>query len=888
MHISRTYSTKATKRRALSIDGDVGEASGSSSKPSLYTQSSRKKQRIEVEVVSTISESDNSDEDSLSIFEKPASTLVRSPTLPNFLGLRSKPSISEKGPASNVTNLKSTNGLPQSKRQSSSKMTARMSPRKQRTNTNDASTSNGSGSPTKLTAKMLGRSHTEPSVGLSTTRKEGTTSSIFPSTSRKPISPSKSLPSSLFEAEVEEPSSSALSARAQPRPPPVTHARTYGGASRSYLVALPTPDSMQADEDDTPRESYSRLRERWGIDRSEEDIEPPPQDTPSTSQPGTPSKRKGKAKTTNANLRPAPLPYGMMNDLRSITELRSKGESRRFLDEVGYLFEGLEPDGPIGLRRASAIEIVTKLCEEQFARKAKAADFLPKTWDVLHAATDGRTDRVLDLTLVTFVALVARDPSSLEDLVVSSSSGSRIGDVLFEYLGVYPPSKDGLCYTTSKLTPAELKRQGISMNELNQLKALHKLISSQSSIFDLDIDVSTKLLLSHSMAALSPSHISSNHLPRLLATLKDSLKYFDERLEAYCSGLSLSSPTDPSNILPSQLLHTQNCLSLLESYSLDNWSKDADKVPEVISPQRYNWLPEGLLSLSIVCEIIQRHPDARFEDITQLAITCSEVVSRVMMSLTHDDPEWCRSLLELDAGPLHLMRTIVRMHAQNRPTSKASPLKREDTPSLDEPATNEPSTDSQASDRLCLALALLTNLVQGYDGVKDVFGFLYLEPDCKLKRSCVRSCSCPNSVSSLNILSNLYVDYLKPESSSRSLGTEYLSGHLSILLGMLMQRSKDNQTRILALLPGSTDRNKLAGLIEISTDFTAFYKALMVKLQEAGDISEGVGYRGDQETNGESASPATPVARRTREAGEKIDSTVKEIIAFLETLKQQV
>jgi Wings apart-like protein regulation of heterochromatin len=29
----------------------------------------------------------------------------------------------------------------------------------------------------------------------------------------------------------------------------------------------------------------------------------------------------------------------------SITELRSKGESRRFLDEVGYLFEGLEVPG---------------------------------------------------------------------------------------------------------------------------------------------------------------------------------------------------------------------------------------------------------------------------------------------------------------------------------------------------------------------------------------------------------------------------------------------------------------------------------------------------------------------------------------------------------------
>lgn len=34
---------------------------------------------------------------------------------------------------------------------------------------------------------------------------------------------------------------------------------------------------------------------------------------------------------------------GQNNDLSTITELRSKGEARRFLDEMGYLFEGLEP-----------------------------------------------------------------------------------------------------------------------------------------------------------------------------------------------------------------------------------------------------------------------------------------------------------------------------------------------------------------------------------------------------------------------------------------------------------------------------------------------------------------------------------------------------------------
>lgn len=43
---------------------------------------------------------------------------------------------------------------------------------------------------------------------------------------------------------------------------------------------------------------------------------------------------------------------------------------------------------------SSALEIVTKFCDIDFARKAKAADFLGRTWDVLREAGAGRGDKV--------------------------------------------------------------------------------------------------------------------------------------------------------------------------------------------------------------------------------------------------------------------------------------------------------------------------------------------------------------------------------------------------------------------------------------------------------------------------------------------------------------
>lgn len=132
---------------------------------------------------------------------------------------------------------------------------------------------------------------------------------------------------------------------------PASNVRTYGGKSRSFLVSLgPAGDDPlmgDSQEDDfTIRASYNELRERWGVDNSEDDPYP---EFPSNASPGDKSKRKGKGK--QAALPVVRLPSGMMNDLKSITELRSKGESRRFLDEVGYLFEGLEESSALGVKR---------------------------------------------------------------------------------------------------------------------------------------------------------------------------------------------------------------------------------------------------------------------------------------------------------------------------------------------------------------------------------------------------------------------------------------------------------------------------------------------------------------------------------------------------------
>lgn len=215
--------------------------------------------------------------------------------------------------------------------------------------------SSPSSSPTKLAKRMLARSKTESSID------NQTNVTSFDRTPSLPNFPTSSPP---------KPSTSTL-----PDSPPIhraplsTTTRTYAGKSRSFLVAIPTSTLslsngiLPDEEDDSTRESYASLRTRWGIDNSEDDPHPTPllaspsKSSAASTPRGTP--RKGKGKAVQDTQQTMHIPNGMMNPLKSITELRSKGESRRFLDEVGYLFEGMEAAGGVGLRRArSALSLL--------------------------------------------------------------------------------------------------------------------------------------------------------------------------------------------------------------------------------------------------------------------------------------------------------------------------------------------------------------------------------------------------------------------------------------------------------------------------------------------------------------------------------------------------
>ncbi|KAJ7035568.1 hypothetical protein C8F04DRAFT_1097704 [Mycena alexandri] len=758
-------------------------------------------------------------------------------------------------------------------------------------------------SPGKLAKRMLSRSKTESSIasgsagGSGGGSKNSSTSSIFRTPSLPDaFQPPRNAPQSPGKPPTAE-------AKQSPVPRPKISGRTYAGNSRSFLVPIPvnpgTLEQLQEELDDefASRESYTSLRTRWGVDESEDDpyaYGSPTRSGSNVSTPNTSPSKSGKGKG-KARAEPVPLPNGMMNPLKSITELRNQGESRRFLDEVGYLWEGLDKSGGLGLRRASALEITTKLCESEFARKAKASDFIGPTWDLLRTAGGGQDeDRIMDILLAFFAALVARDPASLSDLAQRASSSFT--STLFSILGTSSQSVDPLTYISDA---AQLRKLGFSKKDQNLLTTIHTSISS-SSLFPRSTKLSTPLLTSHTLTTLPPSSLlpTPGNLKALLASLKHHLT------PLLASPMATFMTTSLYNDPHINFSHIHNALSLIDTYLLAGWSPlledDLAANQQEFEDARDTWLPEGLVALGVYIEAASGR-DANNKIIRE----CSLVNLRLLVGLTHSDKIWCSKLTKSEFCFGFILRAILRGHSarlgkgvkdepeanvkrevgmngngnggshgkrNGRTPVKVEAVKKEEEDNSDEESEDDSGTrDSdpaeEALDTLCLALGLLTNLVQVDDRVKDTLRETYVSLHCTLPK-CLTACRCAQQITALEALARMYAQLLptpispkvklesspEPEDASVLLlaaeESRLLLSHLSLLFGLLMMDNPENQATLLPLLPEPPlssacpydgDGAKVDVLVGQAREFVYIYSG--VEGGDAAAAEEGEGVR---------------------------------------------
>lgn len=408
------------------------------------------------------------------------------------------------------------------------------------------------------------------------------------------------------------------------------------------------PAADLAEPDDT-RESYADLRSRWGVDNSEDDPRPFDDDTRTLKRTSSVGSRV--------------LANGMMNDLKSITELRSKGESRRFLDEVGYLFEGIESGCAIALRRASVLEIVTKLCDPEFNRRAKTSDFYARTWDVFVKAREDGTDKILDATLSFFAFLSTRDPQTISELAHKPELVPTLLDILRSLTPTSDMKSDGLNQGLKKdilalaLSGADatgLRASGIIRTDVAPLKALADVIMKSGVTKDAR-GLSTRALLSTTLSSLPASLLppALQTLPSILNSLRAELLLVSPRVNAWERGMELfpgytgsdtgqggngnatrngkgketHKPSDPPiEIATPSLAHIHACLRLVDAYLLEEWMGHV--------PSRSGVASDGLHGTREQSEIYRALADpALIDELVELCVAAEILVRDCVQDL---------------------------------------------------------------------------------------------------------------------------------------------------------------------------------------------------------------------------------------------------------------
>ena len=108
-----------------------------------------------------------------------------------------------------------------------------------------------------------------------------------------------------------------------------------------------------------------------------------------------------------------------------------------------------------------------------------------------------------------------------------------------------------------------------------------------------------------------------------------------------------------------------------------------------------------------------------------------------------------------------------------------------------------------------------------------------------------------------------------------------IQGHTAVLFGLLMRDNLENQRSILSMLPGDTDKQKLAVLVDTAREFVEFYGEVMARVargRERGDeIEESQATEVDEEQEDAHVDEGFVVD----DGGEK---TARDVVAFLELL----
>ncbi|WVQ89016.1 hypothetical protein IAS59_002763 [Cryptococcus gattii] len=531
--------------------------------------------------------------------------------------------------------------------------------------------------------------------------------------------------------------------------------RTYGKV-RTIMVELPrglededqtSYGTMSQGDDSQLQASYVELRQRYEVDN-----------------------------TIHHTNRSASLLHDMLQARapETVSDMRSRGENRRFIDELGYLFDGIsDPAASRSFKRSSAMDILQNMLDEYWLSKMKICGQVDKAWECFIGAGE---DEVLESACLVFLCILFVSGSGLEYVVHNDpqNSVSLLLKLLKTHEGPLDPSyKPQVTNSVSKL------RKICENLEDNWRTARSSTRYWASCVLN--------AICQNGMWAATGTELEKEEaLIKVLDVLKEEIKSTSDHFDLYEKGLDLQS-----NERSLDLGYLDHCLRTVLSLT------------EHSSTQREELLnsPEKVAQVLVDVTLATTHIALTHDSHLLEASWCSLHTVQILAQLGTASAQWAIAVMECEGGPICLARVILKRADLVKNVKDAhekqlrvqeTVLDKEEGMKTTRPSTHETKTSEE--ELLCYALALFTTSVLADKSFVFKIAQTNIQSGCVGLHACLRHCHCTSAVPVGLHLVYLYNQY---SNSCDDPLASILKGNLALLLSKIIGVSAETEDQSL-------------------------------------------------------------------------------------------
>ncbi|WVQ99575.1 hypothetical protein IAU59_006711 [Kwoniella sp. CBS 9459] len=552
--------------------------------------------------------------------------------------------------------------------------------------------------------------------------------------------------------------------------------RTYG-KTRTMLSEVSNVElevskiSKGGDLDETtaPQESYAELRDRFEIDN-------------------TTIERTGNG---SGNLMSELL---LARAPQTVSDMRSKGENRRFMDELNYLIEGIsDPTSGAAFKRASAIDILKNMLDEAWLAKMMICGQAEKVWESFYTAIGEDQDQSMEAICLLFLGVLQRSKSGFDEIFASNPE--QLVHFLFHLLKVRDGPLDRVAkWRTNK--PAQKLRTIYNQLDLDWT-------STESCTRRLASTLLYSLCKDNTWSDLETQLDHEGTLPKVVNSLLSETKLLSSRFDLYEKGLDML-PSDNYPDFDHLFYLVQILYQICERSPVLN-GRVVDEHAELV---------EALLNLIIGTSALVMN---REDDVSPKTSRCTVRAVELLTSLVHESARNAEAVTSVQGAPVALLRLILQHNTLSCPSRKRYGDEEIEesmqTEGGDESASKDDGDRNEASSQTFFwaVLALITYVA--LSDPKSVHAIVNTSgaADCLGRHACLRQCHCLSAQPMIHHLSVLYAQQLERSTMANARVT---AGHLALLIALLFPTANEAaSTLTIDPLPGNTEHDKLYGLL---------------------------------------------------------------------------